>query len=147
MDKAALKERMLALEEAELAHAREKYAEFISDARLDRTESHESDEISRAEFAGEMAEAFDQPVHDHLEKLSHLKALDFGPKTEVGEGAVVRLGQRWFVVAVSTARFEHDGETLMGISTAAPIYGAMEGLAEGESFTFNGREMVVETLL
>jgi hypothetical protein len=146
MDKQALKTRMLTLEQAELDHAREKYAAFLADARLDPTEPHETDEISRAEFAGEMAEAFDQPVHDHAEKLAYLKALDFAPSRAVGEGAVVRIGQRWFVIAVSTARFDFDGDTLMGISTGAPIYAEIEGLARGDSFTFNGRQMSVEEL-
>ena len=146
MDKARLKQRMLELEQAELDHAREKYLSFIADAKIDRSEPVESGDAAAAEAAGELAEAFDQPVHIHADKLAHLREVDFGPKTTVEEGAVVRFGGRSFVVCISTDRFEHDGETFMGISTAAPIYDAIKGLEAGDTATFNGREIEVEAV-
>ena len=147
MDKAALKAAMLSLEEQELAHAREHYEEFLAEAQLDRTEPIERDEMAQSRMASDLAHAFDQPVHEHTEKIDKLMSLDFGPKTEVEEGAVVRVGGRYFVIAVSTRKFEHEGLTLMGISAQAPIYRAMEGKTEGDTFTLNGREMEIEELL
>ena len=47
--------------------------------------------------------------------------MDFAPKSKVEEGAAVKLGGRFFVIAVSTA-FVCDGNEIMGISTQAPIY-------------------------
>lgn len=142
MNKAALKERMLQLEEAELGNARDQYAEFVAEARLDPNEPLESDEISRASFAGDMAAAFaDQPVQEHIEKRAILQSLDFGPRETVGEGAVIRLGDRWFVIAVATARFDFEGTTYMGISPAAPIYEQLDGLRAGETIRFGGREL------
>lgn len=147
MDKQALKSRMLELEESELAQAREHYVEHIAEARLDRTEAHEVDDVSRAEAEGELAEAFDQPIHAHTEKLAYLRTMDFAPRDDIGEGAVVRLDGRWLVVAVSTTRFEFGDQTLMGISTAAPVYKAMEGLRAGDSFRLNGRDVSVDEVL
>lgn len=146
MDKAGLRQRMLELEQAELDHAREKYVSFIADAKIDRSEPVETGDAALAEAAGELAEAFDQPVHVHADKLAHLREIDFGPKTVVEEGAVVRFGGRNFVVSVSTARFEHDGESFMGISTQAPIYDALRGLGAGDTAQFNGREIEIEAV-
>ncbi|WP_247716841.1 GreA/GreB family elongation factor [Gymnodinialimonas ceratoperidinii] len=134
---------MLKLTEADLAQATKKYEQFLSSARLDRTEPIESDEQAQAETAADLAEAFDDQVHNYEEKLTRLRVIDFDPKTEVSEGAVVDLGRRHLVVAVSTGEFEAEGETYIGISTAAPIYKALEGLRAGETCSFNGRTLKV----
>ena len=59
-------------------------------------------------------------------------------------GAIVRFGGHHFVIAVSTGKFLCDGSEVMGISTQAPIYAEIEGKRSGDSFTFNGRELVIE---
>lgn len=68
----------------------------------------------------------------------------FGPKSNVEEGAVVKLGGRFFVIAVSTGKFMCGGNEIMGISTQAPIYAELEGKRAGEAISFNGRELVIE---
>ncbi len=147
MDKTAIRQTMLKLESDALAHAREDYLEFLESARLDRSEPIEHDEQAQAVAAGELAEAFDQPVLTHAHKLEHIERVDFSPKSAVEEGAVVKVGGRHFVVAVSTTRFTCDGVELMGISTEAPIYKAMEGKKAGETYTFRGKTMTVEEVL
>ena len=138
---------MLGLEEAALEHAREKYLDFVASARLDRSEPIENDEQAQAEIASDLSEAFDQPVHAHADKIAKLNTIDFGPKSEVEEGAIVKVSGRYFVIAVSTAKFSCEGNELMGISAQAPIYEAMEGKRAGDTCTFNGREMKVEDVL
>ena len=56
----------------------------------------------------------------HSDKIEKLAAMDFGPKSKVEEGSVVKLGGRLFVIAVSTGKFVCDGNEIMGISTQAP---------------------------
>lgn len=143
MDKAHLRETMLALTEAELAQATKKYEQFLGAARLDRTETIERDEQAQAETAADLAEAFDDQAHGYQEKIARLHQIDFGPRDEVSEGAVVELGKRHLVVAVSTGEFECEGRRFVGISTAAPIFKAMEGKIAGETCTFNGRKLTV----
>ena len=143
MDKAHLKDTMLALTEAELAQAVKKYEQFLASARLDRSETIETDEQAQAETAADLAEAFDDRVHGYQDKIAHLQRVDFGPRSEVAEGAVVKLGGRHLVIAVSTGEFECAGRRFVGISTAAPIYAAMEGKRAGETCTFNGRDLVI----
>jgi hypothetical protein len=60
------------------------------------------------------------------------------------EGAVVKLGGRFFVIVVSTGKFICDGYEIMGISTQAPIYAELEGKRAGDAISFNGREFVIE---
>lgn len=56
----------------------------------------------------------------------------------------MRLSGRYFVIAVSTGKFTCDGRELMGISTKAPIFEAIEGARTGETVEFNGRMLVIE---
>ena len=70
--------------------------------------------------------------------------IDFGAKSSVREGAVVKLSGRYFVIAVSTSKFTCNGREFMGISTMAPIFEAIEGARAGDTVQFNGRDILVE---
>ena len=85
MDKNIIKETMLLLEGAALQSAREKYFDYVADARLDRSEPIESDEQAQAEIASDLSEALDDTLHDHTDKLDKLREVDFGPKSTVTE--------------------------------------------------------------
>ncbi|HEX7030940.1 MAG TPA: hypothetical protein VF254_10100 [Gammaproteobacteria bacterium] len=144
MDKHIIKETLLSLEGAALQSAREKYFDYVAAARLDRSEPVENDEQAQAELASDLSEALDDNLHDHADKADKLRQIDFGPKSAVTEGALVRLSGRYFVIAVSTSKFTCDGREVMGISTMAPIFKAIEGARAGESVAFNGRKLVIE---
>jgi hypothetical protein len=146
MDKNIIKETMLSLEIAALQSAREKYSDYVADARLDRSEPIERDEQAQAEIASALSEALDDTLHNHTDKLDKLREVDFGPKSVVTEGALVRLSGRYFVIAVSTSKFTCDGQEVMGISTMAPIYNLIEGARVGEIVEFNGRNLVIEEI-
>ena len=144
MDKQRVKQTMLDLEQQQFNASREEYLAFVSSARLDRTEPIENDEQAQAEFASDLSEAFDQPVHAHAAKIAKLLQIDFGPKDRVEEGAIVKIMDRCFVIAVATDRFVCDGIELMGVSVQAPLFQAIEGKSAGDAFTFNGRRFVVD---
>lgn len=95
----------------------------------------------------ELAAAFDHPVQAHHAKIDVIENTDFGLTDTVGPGAIVVLGDRRFIIAVSTTRFDVSGETYMGVSMQSPIYKAMAGLQAGDSFTLNGREMEIQDVL
>lgn len=147
MDKQRVKQTMLDLERQHFDASREAYLEYVSSARLDRSEPIESDEQSQAEFASDLSEAFDQPVHAHADKIAKLQKIDFGPKHKVEEGAIVKVMDRYFVIAVATDRFVCDGTELMGVSSQAPLFQAIEGKSAGEACTFNGRDVVVDLVM
>ncbi len=144
MDKRLVRETMLSLQRHELESAKEKYFEYVANARLDRSEPIENDEQAQAEIASDLSEALDDTVHNYSDKLSKLQTIDFGPKVKVEEGAIVKLGGRHFVISVSTGKFSCDGNEVMGISTQAPIYAVMEDMRIGDSFTFRGMKFVIE---
>lgn len=140
MDKSALKTRLLELAQADYDASREKYQATVAEARVARGETVERDQQSQAEAAGELAAAWDEAMHDDEARLARLSEIDFGPKDEVSEGAVVQFDDRLLIICVSTPEFEFDGQRAMGISPAAPIYKAMAGRSAGDIFAFNGTD-------
>ncbi len=141
-----IRETMLSLETAALQSARDNYLDYVSAARLDRSEPIENDEQAQAEVASDLAEALDDTLHDYADKIEKLKLIDFSSQSVVNEGAVVKLSGRYFVIAVSTSKFVCQGRELMGISTMAPIFEAIEGARAGETVQFNGRDLTVESV-
>jgi hypothetical protein len=147
MNKERVKQTMLELEQRQFEASRNSYLDYVASAGLDRTEPVENDELAQAAFARDLSEGFHEPVHAHADKIARLRRIDFGPKRSVEEGAIVTVAGRQFVVAVATDRFTCDGKELMGISTAAPLYAAIEGKQPGDTCTFNGREIRIEAVI
>lgn len=145
--KQAVHDRLMSLEEAELASAIAHYESYLRDAQLDNREAHDKDDIADARESADLAAAFDHPVHAHHAKIDAIENADFSLTDTVRPGAVVSFNNRHFVVIVSTVRFDCDGVTYMGISTQSPIYKAMDGLKAGETFTFNKREITLNDVL
>ncbi|MEX0281217.1 MAG: hypothetical protein AB3N13_08520 [Arenibacterium sp.] len=135
---------MLSLEAAELTTAKEHYDRFIADAKLDGREQHDNSDTAEARENADLAAAFDHPVKDHHSKIDALESLDFSISDHVQPGAVVSFNGRHVIISISTTQFDHDGVTYMGISTQSPIYKAMAGLAAGDSFDFNGKEVNID---
>jgi len=151
LDRAAFKravhDKMLGLEESELATAIEHYERFLHEATLDDREGHDNSEIAEACENADLAAAFDHPVHTHQAKIDAIEATDFSVTGTVRPGAVVAFNNRKFVVAVSTTRFDLDGVTYMGISAQSPIYKAIDGLKAGDVFGHNGRDFTLDEVI
>lgn len=143
-DKTHLKTTMLSLKAEELRFAESAYEQYLAGAAGRGGEAADADASSHAHNSGVLAQSFECPIHTHEEALEALKQIDFGPKNEVTEGAVVRINGRSFVIAVATAAFECAGQTYMGISPQAPIYSAIAGASAGDRVSFNGREIIIE---
>ncbi|GGH34537.1 hypothetical protein SAMN05444007_10740 [Cribrihabitans marinus] len=150
-DRAALKQavhdKLLSLEEAELAAAIAHYRAYMADSRLDGREVHDKDDMVGSRENADLAAAFDAPVQAHHAKVDAIENTDFALTDTVEPGALVVLQNRSFIVCVSTARFEVNGTAYMGISPQSPIYQAMAGLKAGESFEHNGISFEIEDVL
>lgn len=145
--KTKLRDTLLALEAAELETAVAHYEHYLHEAMTDERDNPDRDDIALARGYADLAAAFDHPVHTHHAKIDAIENADFSVTDVVRPGAVVTFNNRHFVVVASTKRFECDGTTYMGISTASPIYGAIEGLQAGDTFTHNGQTFTLEDVM
>ncbi|PNS07531.1 hypothetical protein [Solilutibacter silvestris] len=144
MDKTALRDALLALETHELQAAREAYADYLAASKPDNTEAQDVQDHSLEVEDAELASGLEAPLQQAQDAMARLQAIDFGAKTEVSPGAVIRMGGKRFVVAVATQPFEVGGVTYMGMSTSAPLYRAAQGLSAGDTASFNGRTITIE---
>ncbi|WP_329000634.1 hypothetical protein OHA18_40140 [Kribbella sp. NBC_00709] len=136
MDKSRVKDALLRQVEAELQAARGDVSREDSAAKLDQDSSFSVDDQSQASQAGDLGGLFEDREQRQAGILSGIEKLDFGPRSEVGPGAIIGFDGDRYVVGVVAAAFECDGATYEGISTDAPIYAAVEGLRAGDTFTF-----------
>ena len=147
MDKERVKRTMLELEQGQFEASKVAYLAYVSSARVDQSEPIENDELAQAALARDLSEAFDETVHVHADKIAKLEQIDFGAKSAVDEGAIVKVAGRQFVVAVATDRFTCDGSELMGISSASPLFAAIKGRKAGDTGNLNGRLIKVEAVI
>lgn len=146
LDKTALREAMLALEGHELQAARDAYADYLAASKPDDTESSGVQAHSLAVEDAELAQGLEGPLQAAQDAMARLQAIDFGAKDEVAPGAVVRIGNQRFVMAVATRPFQVGGETFMGVSLDAPLYLAARGKSAGDAFTLGGTPRSIDSV-
>ncbi|WP_254684622.1 hypothetical protein SuNHUV7_24150 (plasmid) [Pseudoseohaeicola sp. NH-UV-7] len=145
--KTKLRDTMLALEAEELETAVAHYEHYLHEAMTDERDNPDREDIALARGNADLAAAFDHPVHTHHAKIDAIENANFSVTDVVRPGAVVAFNNRHFIVVASTKRFDCDGITYMGISTASPIYKAMEGLQAGDTFTHNGQTFTLQDVM
>jgi transcription elongation GreA/GreB family factor len=146
LNKKSLQSTLVCLTAKQLEQSRRAYAEYLAAAARDRTEVADHHQTSQEFGNAEIAEYFEGPTRSYEASLQRLRAIDFGPKNSVEEGAATRIDGRWFVIGVATQAFTCEGESYMGISTEAPIYRALAGARAGDVVRFQGRELRVESV-
>ena len=71
-----------------------------------------------------------------------LANIDHNHRSEVVRpGSVIETEDSYFYISVPLGEIQMDsGSKVFAISTEAPIYKNLEGLKEGDSFVYNGKE-------
>ena len=67
-------------------------------------------------------------------------------KKKVEFGAIIISDSSKYIIAISSGKIECDGETYYAISPAVPLFKAMDGLKQGDSFEFNGKRQTIKEL-
>jgi hypothetical protein len=145
-DKTRIRETLLAMERVDIAAAQRSYDAYFGEATT------AGDRVFDPEHAATVVR--DRPVLERIEALEHeheqhvqtIAAMPVAPSATVGPGAVVQLDDRFVVVAVPAPEFAYGEVRLIGISTRAPLYRAMEGLRLGDVFEFNHRTYAIRGL-
>lgn len=143
IDKKKLRDALLTIERASVQEATLLYEAHLQGARPDLSESDDQGQRSQNEQSGIEAQRFEEQAHLHESHRKAIEAIDFGPRKVVELGALVRVNDRYFVIAVPTRGFQVGGVEVLGISTEAPLFTAMDGLSSGDTFEFKQNRFVV----
>ncbi|NUR97076.1 MAG: hypothetical protein HOV67_17685 [Kribbellaceae bacterium] len=144
--KLRVKDALLAHLEAHLRATDAAVGREDSAARLDQDTVFDADERSQSDEAADLGGLFEQVGEREHSTVAAAEQLDFGPADEVRPGAIVVLDGNHYVVGVVSSPFESDGVTYEGMTTDAPLYGAIKGLGAGDSFTFDGTEHHIDSV-
>lgn len=147
MDKQKLKEHLLDLEDDSIKTSEEQYQHFLDGNRLKYDEIRSPDDQARHKTNVDLTLKLGDLVHEHQQHRKILKDISFEPTDVVKPGAVVSVNGKCLVIAIYKSPFEFDGREFMGISTSAPLYQCLEGKEEGDKFTFNDKEYLIEAVI
>ena len=75
-----IRETMLFAGDSSVAQRSRKLPDYVSTARLDRSEPIENDEQFRPRSRATSLKALDDTLHDYANKLEKLRTIDFGPQ-------------------------------------------------------------------
>jgi transcription elongation GreA/GreB family factor len=142
--KQRIKDALVAQAEADLSGSRASVAHEDSAARLDQDSSFAVDDQSQADVAGDLGRLLESNEERQAGILMRIDELDFGPKTEIGPGAVISVDGDRYVVGVVASAFDCDGAMYEGISSDSPIYAALRGRHAGDTITFHGHEQHID---
>jgi len=144
VDKSRVKDALLQQVEADLLAARGDVARKDAAAKLDQDSSFSVDDQSQAAEAGDLGGLLEGREQRQAGIRNQIEKLDFGPRDEVGPGAIIGFDGDRYVVGVVAAAFESDGATYEGIAADAPIYAAIQGLHAGDTFSFAGHDHQID---
>jgi hypothetical protein len=143
MDKSALKDTLLRLEQVSIQEAQAHYESHLKGALLDSSAVGDTADQAQIFQSGEAAQNIEHQLHTHEIHLHKICSIDFDPKQIVEEGAVVKVNGRHLVIAVPTPTFEFNGVAMLGMSAEAPLAMAMAGLRAGDTFQFNRKRLAI----
>ena len=146
INKTAIRDKMLSLQEAQLRYAEKQYADYLQNAMIDRIDVTDDQDRSQAQQNSVFARSFECPLHNHEEAIGKVRAINFDEKTVVEPGSIIKFNDKNFVVSVASSQFEYQGQMYIGISTEAPIYKAMKGSSAGDTFEYGGQEYRVQAV-
>lgn len=137
--KQLVKDALVSAARAALSSSDENMQTLQSAAAVDHDSPSSVDDLSQADSSRDLSTLFGETVADQRAGLQRIEQLDFGPKDRVEPGAIIGFGGRHYVVGVVSEAFDCGGVTYEGVSTESPIYAAIAGRREGETFAFRGQ--------
>ena len=146
INKSALKDTLLNLEQVSVQEARTHYEAYLKDTILDPGPVGDTADQAQVFQSGQIAQKVEHQLHAHEIHLQKIRSINFDRKQIVEEGAVVKLNGCHLVIAVPTPSFEFNGVQMLGISTDAPLAAAMAGLGAGDTFVFNRKRIEIAEL-
>jgi peroxiredoxin len=146
VDKSKLRETLLQLEAVSMEDAAGLYQSHLEGARLDLSDSDDQGQRSQQEQSGVEAKRFEEQSHLHERHRQVIESISFGPSSRVEPGALVKINERYFLIAVPTQRIHFEGIEILGISVESPLFEAMAGLKAGERFELNQKVFTVDDI-
>lgn len=146
MDKLTLKATLIKQHEETLQQLRNDYAAYQGDGNLNLEDVRDADDNSHREQAEEFLQALERQIHQRQNEIKMLGNLDFGRKASVTEGAVALVNGLYYIIGIPACQFDLDGKHFIAMSPDAPFYQELMNRKQNDSFVFNGKRFMIESI-
>lgn len=144
MNKQLVKENLLAIQSQVINDLKERIQVNHEMVDLDENNTIDLDDFSHQDESANMR----MLLTDQLERAKLIKSkidsIDFGEKTQIEVGAVVKTNLFSFVISIPTLPFQVENKQYIGISTGAPIFSVMKGKKTGDTFNYANNQYKIE---
>lgn len=84
---------------------------------------------------------------DAQENFKVLETIGHAPLSDtISGGSLVHTSQGIFYVSISAGQLQFEGQTVFAISAASPIGKMLLGKKKGDTFNFNGKDYVINSV-
>lgn len=144
MNKQLVKENLLSIQNQVIEDLTERIEVNHEMVDLDESGTLDLDDFSHQDESANMSVL----LTDQLERAKLIKSkidsIDFGKKTQIEAGAIVKTNLFSFVISIPTLPFTVENHQYIGISMGAPIYSAMIGKKTGDTFNYANNQYTIE---
>ncbi|MGF7230159.1 hypothetical protein [Arachidicoccus sp.] len=146
MDKVTLKATLIKAQQETLKHLREEYASYQSGGNLNLEDVRDADDNSHREQTEEYLQALQRQILQRNDEIEMLRKLDFGSKGIVSEGAVALVNGQYYIIGIPACQFDLEGKHFVAMSPDAPFYQALMDKKQNDSFVFNDKTFMIESI-
>lgn len=137
MIKSRIKQKLIEIQEQIINDLKERVNAHYELVDLDDNDTLDPEDYSHQNESSDMEQLLSQQLEKAKQDLAKINSIDFSNKTKIELGSVVQTNHFSFIIGVSTLPFQIENKNFIGISTNAPIYSAMIGKKENETFTYS----------
>ncbi|OQP44856.1 hypothetical protein A4H97_10890 [Niastella yeongjuensis] len=146
MDKVALKTTLIKAHQEMLQQLRDEYASYQSGGNLNLDEVRDAGDSSHREETEEYLQALERQIHQREHEIKMLRDLDFGHKTSVTMGAVALVNGQYYIIGIPACQFDFEEKHFIAMSADAPFYQVLMDKKQNDSFVFNDKTFMIESI-
>lgn len=138
MNKELVKREIEKIQEGVIADLVQSRERMSTAADIDENETTDPEDFSRQNELGQMATRFKFMLQKANHDLEHLRSIPLDTGEFIKEGSLVITDSYVFYVGIAVHPFDMEGKHVISISPQAPVYMAMRGRKQGETFVVAG---------
>ena len=144
MNKEAIRQEIEKIQQGIIDDLEQSRERLETAADIDENEPIDPEDFSRQNELGNMATRLKFMLQKANHDLEHLQRIPLETGPEISEGSLVITDSYVFYVGIAVHPFDIDGKHVVSISPEAPIYVAMRGKKEGDSFALAGKTYLID---
>ncbi|MBO9618668.1 MAG: hypothetical protein J7539_06475 [Niabella sp.] len=112
-------------------------------AAVDETDTTDLDENSQQDEAATMSSLLQLPQQALEDSISTIETFKTIACSQFAPGALIETDAHFLLIGVSLPTLELNGKKVIGITTKAPVYGALEGKKKGDELHLGKKDYLI----